>query len=153
MAEKNRSEKLKRLVAVQRHLERIAENELADTTRQRSEVTESMERVMDAIGSVDPVHMAFSIHYADRYGRLMIKDQQLESIQKLIQMKVQQERTKVALGLGRVRVLLARQFLHACQRLLQVAARQLEIIAAGFSVAAVEVRTAAEVIGPAAAIE
>lgn len=94
MAEKNRSEKLKRLVAVQRHLERMAESELADTTRQRSEVTESMERVMVAIGSIDPVHMAFSIHYAERYGRLMIRDQQLESIQTLIQMKVQQERTK-----------------------------------------------------------
>ncbi|TWB50365.1 hypothetical protein FBZ98_106351 [Rhizobium sp. ERR 922] len=94
MAEKNRSEKLKRLVAVQRHLERMAENELADTTRQRAEVTEAMERVMVAIGSVDPVHMAFSIHYAERYGRLMIRDQQLESIQTLIQMKVQQERTK-----------------------------------------------------------
>ncbi|AGB70101.1 MULTISPECIES: hypothetical protein [Rhizobium] len=94
MAEKNRSEKLKRLVAVQRHLERMAESELADTTRQRSEVTESMKRVMVAIGSVDPVHMAFSIHYAERYGRLMIRDQQLESIQTLIQMKVQQERTK-----------------------------------------------------------
>ncbi|MGG6896028.1 MULTISPECIES: hypothetical protein [Rhizobium] len=94
MAERNRSEKLKRLVAVQRHLERIAENELADTTRQRLEVTESMERVMDAIGSVDPVHMAFSIHYAERYGRLTIKDQQLEGIQTMIQMKVQQERTK-----------------------------------------------------------
>jgi hypothetical protein len=94
MAEKTRSEKLKRLIAVQRHLERMAENELADTTRQRSEVTEAMERVMVAIGSVDPVHMAFSIHYAERYGRLMIRDQQLESIQTLIQMKVQQERTK-----------------------------------------------------------
>ncbi|NTJ64577.1 hypothetical protein G6M50_26640 [Agrobacterium rhizogenes] len=94
MAEKTRSEKLKRLIAVQRHLERMAEIELADTTRQRSEVTEAMERVMVAIGSVDPVHMAFSIHYAERYGRLMIRDQQLESIQTLIQMKVQQERTK-----------------------------------------------------------
>ncbi len=94
MAERSRSEKLKRLVAVQRHLERMAENELADTTRQRSEVTESMERVMDAIGSNDPVHMAFSIHYADRYGRLTVKDQQLESIQTLIQIQVRQERTK-----------------------------------------------------------
>lgn len=94
MAEKSRSEKLKRLVVMQRHLERIAENELADTTRQRSEVTDSMDRVMDAIGSVDPVHMAFSVHYAERYGRLTIKDQQLEGIQTMIQMKVQQERTK-----------------------------------------------------------
>lgn len=94
MTERSRSEKLKRLVAVQRHLERIAENELADTTRQRSDVTASMERVMDAISSADPIHMAFSVHYADRYGRLTIRDQQLEGIQELIQMKVQQERTK-----------------------------------------------------------
>jgi len=53
-----------------------------------------MERVMDAISSADPIHMAFSIQYADRYGRLTIRDQQLEGIQELIQMKVQQERTK-----------------------------------------------------------
>jgi hypothetical protein len=94
MAERNRSEKLKRLVAVQRHLERIAENELADTTRQRNEVIRSMETVIEAIGSVDPVHMAFSVQYADRYGRLTHKDQQLAGIQSLIEMKVLQERTK-----------------------------------------------------------
>jgi hypothetical protein len=94
MAEKSRSEKLKRLVAVQRHLERIAENELADTTRQRNEVSQSMEKVIDAISSGDPVHMAFSVHYAERYGRLSLKDQQLEGIQKLIETKVLQERTK-----------------------------------------------------------
>ncbi|MGY5806862.1 hypothetical protein ACXHXG_04045 [Rhizobium sp. LEGMi198b] len=94
MAEKSRSEKLKRLVAVQRHLERIAENELADTTRQRNEVSQSMEKLIDAISSADPIHMAFSVHYAGRYGRLTLKDQQLDGIQKLIETKVLQERTK-----------------------------------------------------------
>lgn len=94
MAEKTRSEKLKRLVTVQRHLERIAELELADTTRQRAEVSQSMERVIDAIGSADPVHMVFSKHYADRFGRLTSRDQQLEGIQSLIETKVLQERTK-----------------------------------------------------------
>ena len=94
MAEKNRSEKLKRLVAVQRHLERIAENELADTTRQRNEVSQSMEKLIDAISSADPVHMVFSVQYAERYARLTLKDQQLDGIQKLIETKVLQERTK-----------------------------------------------------------
>ncbi|MDE1991624.1 MAG: hypothetical protein KGI75_03940 [Rhizobiaceae bacterium] len=94
MTEKSRSEKLKRLVAVQRHLERIAENELADTTRQRTEVGESMDRVIDALASIDPVHAVFSKHYAERFGRLTHKDKQLEGIQTLIEMKVLQERTK-----------------------------------------------------------
>jgi hypothetical protein len=94
VAEKNRSEKLKRLVAVQRHLERIAENELADTTRQRNEVSQSMEKLIDAISSADPVHMVFSVQYAERYARLTLKDQQLDGIQKLIETKVLQERTK-----------------------------------------------------------
>ena len=94
MAEKSRSEKLKRLVAVQRHLERIAENELADTTRQRAEVSDSMAKVIAAISSADPVHAIFSMQYAQRYGRLTLRDQQLEGIQELIEMKVMQERTK-----------------------------------------------------------
>jgi hypothetical protein len=94
MAEKSRSEKLKRLVAVQRHLERIAENELADTTRQRAEVGDAMQRVIGAISSTDPVHTIFSMQYAQRYGRLTLRDQQLEGIQELIEMKVLQERTK-----------------------------------------------------------
>jgi hypothetical protein len=94
MAERTRSEKLKRLVAVQRHLERIAEHELADTTRQRAEVSQSMEQVITAIASADPVHMVFSGHYASRFGRLTQRDQQLEGIQTLIETKVLQERTK-----------------------------------------------------------
>ncbi|TCL75649.1 hypothetical protein [Rhizobium sp. BK251] len=94
MAEKNRSEKLKRLVELQRHVERMAENELAETSRVREEVNRSMDRVIDAIGSVDPVHQVFSQNYAERFGRLMIKDQQLSGMQKLHEMKVMRERTK-----------------------------------------------------------
>jgi hypothetical protein len=94
MVERTRSEKLKRLVAVQRHLERMAEHELAETARQRVEVGQSMERVIGAIGSLDPVHMVFSQHYADLFGRLTLKDQQLVGMQTLIEMKVVKERTK-----------------------------------------------------------
>ncbi|MEZ2132999.1 MULTISPECIES: hypothetical protein [unclassified Sinorhizobium] len=94
MVERSRSEKLKRLVMVQRHLEKMAENDLAETTRAREEVNQSIERVIDAIGSVDPVHRIFSQNYAERFGRLTLKDQQLSGMQKLHETRVLRERTK-----------------------------------------------------------
>jgi hypothetical protein len=94
MAEQNRSKKLKRLVTVQRHLEKMAESELAATTRHRQEVGQSMEVVIEAIGSMEPVHRQFSQHYSERYGRLRIKDQQLETVQQFQENKVLKERTK-----------------------------------------------------------
>lgn len=94
MAEHNRSQKLKRLVAVQRHLEQMAEQELAEATRQRTEVGNSIDQVVDAIGSIEIVHMAFSQQYAWRLGRLTLRDQQLEAMQKLIEVNVLKERTK-----------------------------------------------------------
>lgn len=94
MAEQSRSAKLKRLVAVQRHLERMAEQELAEATRQRTEVANSIDQVVDAIGSIDIVHTAFAQQYAWRLGRLTQRDQQLEAMQTLIEMNVLKERTK-----------------------------------------------------------
>lgn len=94
MAERTRSEKLKRLVAVQRHLERMTENELAETTRTRTDVQQSIERVMEAITSEDPVHQAFSRQYVERHGRLKIKDNQLAGMQNLLEMQILRERTK-----------------------------------------------------------
>jgi hypothetical protein len=94
MAEQTRSGKLKRLVAVQRHLERMAEQELAEATRQRAEVANSIDQVVDAIGSVDIVHTAFAQQYAWRLGRLTLRDQQLEGMQGLIEQTVLKERTK-----------------------------------------------------------
>lgn len=94
MAPTTRSQKLKRLVNVQRHLERMAESELAATTRQRAEVGESMDLVIDAIGSMDTVHRLFAQHYSERFGKLMIKDQQLAGMQQLHEMRVLRERAK-----------------------------------------------------------
>ena len=94
MAEKSRSQKLKRLVAVQRHLEQMAEYDLAETTRQRAEVNESMDTVITALGSVDPIHRVFSQNYADRFERLSTKDKQLTGIQQLHEMRLQHERAK-----------------------------------------------------------
>lgn len=89
-----RSDKLKRLVAVQRHIEKMAENELAATTRHRAEVNQSMEDVIEAIGSENPVHRQFSQHYAERLSRLTTKERQLAGVQEVQEMKVLKERTK-----------------------------------------------------------
>ncbi|ANM09168.1 hypothetical protein B5K08_03740 [Rhizobium leguminosarum bv. trifolii] len=94
MVEKNRSQKLKRLLSVQRHIERMAENDLAETSRQRVEVNAAMDDVIVALGSMDPVHHAFSQNYADRFGRLSIKDQQLTGMQQVHEMRLARERAK-----------------------------------------------------------
>jgi hypothetical protein len=89
-----RSDKLKRLVAVQRHIERMSENELAATTRHRAEVNQSMEETIVAIGSMDPIHRQFAQQYAERFGRLTTKEKQLAGVQQIQEMKVLKERTK-----------------------------------------------------------
>jgi hypothetical protein len=94
MIEKKRSQKLKRLLSVQRHIERMAENDLAETSRQRVEVNAAMDDVILALGSMDPVHHAFSQNYADRFGRLTIKDQQLTGMQQIHEMRLTRERAK-----------------------------------------------------------
>lgn len=94
MASDKRSAKLKRLVTVQRHMEKMAEVELADTTRVRVEVSQSMDNVLEAMSSMEPVHQMFSKHYSDRYGRLVVKDRQLAGVQQLQENKVLKEKTK-----------------------------------------------------------
>jgi hypothetical protein len=89
-----RSGKLKRLVKVQRHLEKMAEQELAATTRHRAEVNEQKDVVIEALSSLDPVHRTFAHHYAERYGRLTVKERQLAGVQQIQEMKVMKERTK-----------------------------------------------------------
>lgn len=94
MASDKRSEKLKRLVTVQRHMEKMAEVELADTTRARTEVAQSMESTLEAMSSMEPVHQTFSRHYSDRYSRLVVQDRQLEGVQHFQENKVLKEKTK-----------------------------------------------------------
>lgn len=91
---KSRSEKLKRLVSVQRHLEQMAEIELANTTRQRREVAETMDAVVGAINSLDPVHRGFSRIYSGQFSKLQQTDQMLANVQQMHEMRVVRERTK-----------------------------------------------------------
>ncbi|SOC45405.1 hypothetical protein SAMN05892877_11585 [Rhizobium subbaraonis] len=89
-----RSDKLKRLVSVQRHLEQMAEMDLAATTQQRQEVTETMDAVAGAISSLNPVHRNFSGIYAAQIGKLRHKDVMLAGVQQMHEMRIMRERTK-----------------------------------------------------------
>ncbi|MCG5480390.1 hypothetical protein [Sinorhizobium alkalisoli] len=91
---KTRSEKLKRLVAVQRHLERIAETELAETALQRQELAGTIDVVVDAMGSGHPMHRMLSGHYASHLGRLVQKEQMLLGIQQVHEARMLKERAK-----------------------------------------------------------
>lgn len=88
------SDKLKRLVKVQRHMERMAESDLALTAQRREENAASMDRVMNAIGSLEPVHRLFAQNYADRFDRLSNTDKQLVSLQHGQEVKMMRERAK-----------------------------------------------------------
>lgn len=90
----DRSKKLERLVKVQRQLEKMAETELAGITRQRTEVSESLEASVSAVGSLDPVHQRFATLYANQISRLTIKDTQLQALQSVHEQKVLREKAK-----------------------------------------------------------
>jgi hypothetical protein len=89
-----KSDKLKRLVAVQRHMERMAESDLGITAQRIDENARSMETVMDAIGSLDPLHRLFAQNYADRFDRLSNTGKQLQGLQQVQEMKLMRERAK-----------------------------------------------------------
>lgn len=94
MADQSKSAKLGRLVKVQRHLEHMAENELAATTRARAEVADDLQAVVDAIGSVDSVHQLFASIYSGQISRLTAKDQHLQTVQQIQEQKILREKAK-----------------------------------------------------------
>ena len=94
MPKQSRSEKLDRLVKVQRHLERMAEADLAATTRARNEIQENLVAVVDAIGSLAPIHQIFAGLYSGQISRLTAKDQHLETIQQIHENTMMREKAK-----------------------------------------------------------
>lgn len=94
MARQARSDKLQRLVKVQRHLEHMAEADLANTARARQEVQENLDAVVDAIGSLSPVHQIFAGLYSGQISRLTAKDQHLETLQRIHENKMMREKAK-----------------------------------------------------------
>ena len=91
-----RSDKLKRLVAVQRHMEQMAEMDLALTTQQRQEVAETMDAVAAALVSLNPVHRGFSDIYAAQIGKLRQKDVMLAGVQQMHEMRIVRARIETA---------------------------------------------------------
>lgn len=94
MAGKSRADKLKRLVAVQRHMEQIAELDLADTTRTRRDISVRMDDAIEAIGSFDPIHAAMKGQYATQYGRMSVEDQRLAHLQQEQESQILREKAK-----------------------------------------------------------
>ncbi len=94
MAGDEKSKKLKRLVAVQRHIEKMAENELSMVIRERNEVAEATVRTVGVMTSLDPLHRPLSRHYLERFSRLTSRDKQLGHLQRAQESRLAKERKK-----------------------------------------------------------
>jgi hypothetical protein len=86
--------KLKRLVTVQRHLERMAEVDLARTAKDRQEIEEQMEQSIEALGSMEPVHLAMKGQYGIQFSRLGTRSSQMEAKQEVQEKKFLKEKAK-----------------------------------------------------------
>lgn len=89
-----RSRKLKRLVKVQRQLERLAEMDLAETNRERDRLTAAIDGAVDAMNSLAPTHRVFSHVYAQRVGALTVRNQRLDGLASVQEQKLLVERSK-----------------------------------------------------------
>lgn len=94
MAGLERSKKLKRLVSVQRHMEKIIENDLAMVVRQRDEVAAAMDLTATVMTSLDPIHRGLSRHYLGRFSRLASEERQLNAARKAQETRLAKERSK-----------------------------------------------------------
>ena len=90
----SRAEKLSRLVRVQRQIERMVENELSQTLRAQAITDATQDALVDAVGSLDPVHAAMSHQYALRFQRLSARTQQLSGVRAMQERRVLTEKTK-----------------------------------------------------------
>jgi hypothetical protein len=94
MGNESKSNKLRRLVDVQRQLEKLAEFELSTAISRQAEVTTSIVSTITAISSVDPLHQQFAKNYSERLNRLFTRSQQLAIQQNIQEAKVLKEKTK-----------------------------------------------------------
>lgn len=93
MAE-DRADKLKRLVRVQRQIERVAEIELAVILRERAIVDDTRTALVDALGSLSPLHQSMATHYTKRFSGLETRDRRLTGMQAMQEKRVLTEKTK-----------------------------------------------------------
>lgn len=91
---KSKADKLKRLVAVQRHMERMAELELASISLSRQELAVKRDNAMEAISSMEAIHAGLKNQYALQYERHTTRDAQLEKLQEVQEKQVLREKAK-----------------------------------------------------------
>ncbi|WP_296018271.1 hypothetical protein [uncultured Agrobacterium sp.] len=94
MADLSKSKKLDRLVKVQGHLKKMVENELAITTRERTELAERIDELTGYLTTYDPLHQDMLKHYVMRHSRLMARDVRLEAIQQVQENQLLKETKK-----------------------------------------------------------
>ncbi len=94
MADLSKSKKLDRLVKVQGHLKKMVENELAITTRERTELAERIEELTGYLTTYDPLHQDMLKHYVMRHSRLLARDVRLEAIQQVQENQLLKETKK-----------------------------------------------------------
>lgn len=90
----SRSEKLARLVRVQRQVERMAEYELSLTLSAQAETDATQEALVQAVGSFNPIHTAMSHQYAQRFQRLSARSQLLTGAIQVQERRMLTEKTK-----------------------------------------------------------
>lgn len=90
----SRSEKLARLVKVQRQIEQMAETELSYTLREQADTDATQDALVGAVGSFNPIHAAMSHQYARRFQRLSAKSQLLEGAKRVQERRMLTEKTK-----------------------------------------------------------
>lgn len=93
MAE-GRADKLRRLVRVQRQIERMAENDLSLILREKAKLDDAREALVAAIGSLEPLHQAMSAQYTRRFSGLEAKSQRLAGMRALQEKRLLTERMK-----------------------------------------------------------
>ena len=89
-----RADKLKRLVRVQRQLERVAEMELGIILRERAIAEDTRSAIVDAMVSLSPLHQAMSPHYSKRFSGIENRDRRLTGMQAMQEKRILMEKTK-----------------------------------------------------------
>lgn len=85
---------LQRLVALQRQLQKLAEADLAHALREREEVRQAIENLVNAMSGMSTPHRLFPHLYARQLSTLKTRDQVLAGQVELHKARINTERTR-----------------------------------------------------------
>lgn len=90
----DRAARLKRLATVQRHMEKMAELELAELQQDREKLVQRIDALADAMTSPNPIHTGFSRLYGLQIATLKSREQILAGRSRMVEKKLIGERAK-----------------------------------------------------------